>query len=103
MFRIVFIQEAMDWGDDHGKCGCIFRPDEDAKFPFDFFGYKIWSPSFHLIVVRQRNPFSTFETLLHEVGHLVLYGLFFCTRAADKANRWYDYLHWKLLRLWHCN
>lgn len=103
MFRIAFLREGMDWGDDHGKCGCIFEPEKETKFPFDLFGYKIWSSSFHIFVVRQQNPFSTLETLLHEIGHLVIYGLFFCTDTAHKINWLYDYLHWKLMRLWHLN
>lgn len=100
MFRIVFIREKIHWEDEYR--GFIFEPNKKA-IPFDFYGYKIWSPSFHAFILIQKNIFLTLETLFHEIGHLVIYGLFFHRRTADLVGTWYDYAYWRLLRLWRCD
>lgn len=102
MFRIIFIKETFDCGDGYGWKGFFFEPEKRA-IPFDFCGHKIWSSSLHVFIVIQKNIFSTLETLLHEIGHLVICTLFLYRETSRRVNRWYDYFYWRLLRLWHCD
>jgi len=102
MFRIIFIRDSYDWGSGHGQKGFTFEPIAQGT-PFKLCGHMVFPDTLYIFVTIQKNIFSTLEALFHEIIHLVIHTLIFHWRTAACVNWWYDYLYWKLLRLWHCN